>query len=189
MQKFLQQFMSAEDLDKLEAAYKAKNEGATGLPVYIPKSRFDEVDGKRKAAEAAVSGFEADKQKAVEEALKGIPKDWQEQLNNAKAALETQKKEYEKKLADQTKSADIAAKLYEAGARNVKAVRALLDDSKPIDEQITALKASDGYLFGGTAAKGTGKNGGGDDGNGGGEDKKLSEAAMYRAVGIAFPQE
>lgn len=186
MRKFLQKFMSEEDLNKLEAAYKAENEGATGLPTYIPKSRFDEVDGKRKTAEALVANFEADKQKAVNEALKDIPKDWKEQIDNATKALAEQKKEYEDKLAAQSKTADIAAKLYEAGARNVKAVRALLDDTKPIDEQITALKASDGYLFGSTGEKGTGKSGGGDDGHGGGSDKKLSEADMYKAVGIAF---
>lgn len=185
MRKFLQKFMSEEDLNRLEAAYKAENEGANGLPTYIPKSRFDEVDGKRKAAEAQVANFEADKQKAVEEALKDIPKDWKEQLANATKALNDQKTEYEAKLAAQTKSANIVAKLYEAGARNVKAVQALLDDSKPIDEQITALKASDGYLFGGIGEKGTGKSGGGDEGAGG-SDKKLSEADMYKAVGIAF---
>lgn len=187
MRKFLQQFMSTEDLDKLEAAYKEKNEGATGLPTYIPKSRFDEVDGKRKAAETLVNGFEADKQNAIKEAMKDIPGDWKEQLQQAKDALASQKTEYENKLAEQIKSADIAAKLYEAGARNVKAVRALLDDSKPIDEQIATLKTTEGYLFGSTSEKGTGKNGGGDDGNGGHEDKKLSEQDMYRAVGIAFP--
>lgn len=185
MRKFLQKFMSEEDLNKLEAAYKAENEGANGLPTYIPKSRFDEVDGKRKAAEAQVANFEADKQKAVEEALKGIPKDWKEQIDNAIKALGDQKAEYEAKFAAQTKTAGIVAKLYEAGARNVKAVQALLDDTKPIDEQIKALKASDGYLFGGNSEKGTGKSGGGDEGNGS-TDKKLSEADMYKAVGIAF---
>lgn len=186
MRKFLQKFMSEEDLNKLEEAYKAENAGANGLPTYIPKSRFDEVDGKRKAAEALVANFEADKQKAVDEAMKGIPKDWKEQIDKATKALEDQKTAYEAKLAEQTKTAGIVAKLYEAGARNVKAVQALLDDSKPIDEQITALKASDGYLFGGNTGKGTGKSGGGDDGDGAGSDKKLSEADMYKAVGIAF---
>lgn len=186
MRKFLEKFMSTEELNKLEEAYKAANEGAAGLPTYIPKSRFDEIDGKRKAAEALVSSFETDKQKAIDEAMKDIPKDWKKQLEDAKGALATQKQEYEDKLAKQIKTADIAAKLYEAGARNIKAVQALMDDTKPVDEQIKALKASDAYLFNGGAPKGTGKQGGGEDGNGGGEDGKLTEADLYRAVGVAY---
>ena len=150
MRNFLAKFMSAEDLDKLEEAYKAKNEGATGLPVYIPKSRFDEVDGKRKSAEQIIAGFEAEKTKAVNEAtaalkeqFKDIPKDWKEQLESAKSALETQKIEYEGKLKASEKSYEITNKIYESGARNVKAVRALLDDTKPIDKQLADLKTSD----------------------------------------------
>ena len=107
MRNFLAKFMSAEDLDKLEEAYKAKNEGATGLPVYIPKLRFDEVDGKRKAAEQTIAGFEAEKTKAVNEATavyKDIPSDWKAQLESAKNALETQKVEYEGKLKAAEKS-------------------------------------------------------------------------------------
>lgn len=187
MRNFLAKFMSAEDLDKLEEAYKAKNEGATGLPVYIPKSRFDEVDGKRKAAEQTIAGFEAEKTKAVNEATavyKDIPSDWKAQLESAKNALETQKVEYEGKLKAAEKSYEISSKIYESGARNVKAVRALLDETKPIDKQLTDLKASDPYLFGSTLPKGTGKDGGDGDGKGNGDKNNLSTDKMYAAVGI-----
>lgn len=187
MRNFLAKFMSAEDLDKLEEAYKAKNEGATGLPVYIPKSRFDEVDGKRKAAEQTIAGFEAEKTKAVNEATavyKDIPSDWKTQLESAKNALETQKVEYEGKLKASEKSYEISSKIYESGARNVKAVRALLDETKPIDKQLTDLKASDPYLFGPTLPKGTGKDGGDGDGKGNGDKNNLSADKMYAAVGI-----
>lgn len=191
MRNFLAKFMSAEDLDKLEASYKAKNEGAQGLPVYIPKSRFDEIDGKRKAAEQTIAGFEAEKAKAVDEAtaalkeqLKAIPKDWKEQLDGAKSALEAQKTEYEGKLKASEKSYEIMGKIYESGARNVKAVRALLDESKPIDKQLADLKVSDAYLFGSALPKGTGKEGGEDDGNGAGSKGQLSTEAMYAAVGV-----
>ena len=78
-------------------------------------------------------------------------------------------------------------KIYESGARNVKAVRALLDESKPIDKQLADLKVSDAYLFGSTLPKGTGKEGGEDDGNGAGSKGQLSTEAMYAAVnGIPF---
>lgn len=191
MRNFLAKFMSAEDLDKLEAAYKEKNTGATGLPVYIPKTRFDEVDGKRKSAEQLVAGFEAEKEKAVKEATaslmekyKDIPEDWKQQLENANTALANQKAEYEGKLAEASKSADITAKIYESGARNIKAVRALLDESKPIEDQLASLKSSDSYLFKASSLrKGTDKDD--DDGEGKGSDKKLSTDDMYRAVGIA----
>lgn len=174
MRKFLTQFMSAEELDKLEAAYKAKNEGAAGLPTYIPKTRFDEIDTKRKAAEQLVAGFEVEKTKAVKEATDAI----EEKYKNQKAEFET-------KLQEANKTTEITAKIYESGARNVRAVRALLDTSKPIEEQLTALKTSDSYLFGGNMPKGTGKN---DETDKGSEKEKLTEAAMYKAVGIIPPQ-
>lgn len=193
MRNFLAKFMNAEELDKLEEAYKAKNEGATGLPVYIPKSRFDEVDNKRKAAEQTISGFEAEKTKAVDEAtatlkeqLKNIPKDWKEQLDNAKNALETQKTEYEEKIKASEKSYEINSKIYESGARNVKAVRALLDETKPVEKQLSDLKNSDPYLFGASLPKGTGKNGGDNDGPGDGNKTTLSSEKMYAAVGVPF---
>ena len=188
MRSFLSKYLDAAELDKLEDAYKSKNEGATGLPVYIPKSRFDSEIEKRKAAEK-------DKDEAVKVALKpfeGVPEDWKKQLDDLKVSLTTQKTEYDAKLAAASKEADVAAKIYGAGARNFKAVRALIvdDDKKTIDDQLTALKTSDAYLFtGGGLPKGTGKGDGdhggdGDDKNN--DSKKLSEEAMYRAVGIAY---
>ena len=81
MRTFLSKYMSAEALDELENAYKNANAGATGLPVYIPKSRFDEENTKRKNAEQLVAGFEEDKKKAVREAVekyKDIPDDWKQ---------------------------------------------------------------------------------------------------------------
>lgn len=189
MRNFLAKYLSADELNKLEEAYKSKNEGAQGLPIYIPKTRFDEVDNKRKAAEQTIASFEAEKTKAVDEAtavlkeqLKAIPSDWKEQLENAKQALETQKTEYEGKLKASEKSYEITSKIYESGARNVKAVRALLDENKPIDAQLKNLKESDSYLFSVRIPKGTGKDG--DEGSGSGGDGKLSAEAMYAAVGI-----
>lgn len=188
MRNFLAKYLSADELNKLEEAYKSKNEGAQGLPIYIPKTRFDEVDSKRKAAEQTIAGFEAEKTKAVDEAtaalkeqFKDIPSDWKKQLDDAKQALETQKVEYEGKLKASEKSYEITSKIYESGARNIKAVRALLDENKPIDAQLKNLKESDSYLFNNSIPKGTGKNGE----EGSDNDKNvLTDAAMYAAVGI-----
>lgn len=200
MRKFLSKFLDTAKIDEIVEAYKAKNEGVDDLPVYIPKSRFDEKNTSLTDAEKKIADFEKDKAAAIKAAtaplearLKEIPEDWKEQLTTAQNALETQKTEYEGKLAAATAEADRTAKIYGSGARNIKAVRALLDDTKPIDDQLTALKESDPYLFNASGlGKGTGK---GDDGHGGeGDDKgngsdKLSTDAMYRAVGLVPPKE
>lgn len=186
MKTFLSKFMDAAEVAKIEEAFKAKNPDSTGLPIYIPKTRFDEVDNKRKAAE---------------DALKAVPTDWQEQLNALNEKLNSQKSDYETKLQNQkndyeakltsaASTAERTAKVYGSGARNVKAVLALLDESKPVDEQLSALQKSDPYLFNGSSGpKGTGKGDGehGGDGDDKGTDNRLSTADMYRAVGLTPP--
>lgn len=200
MRKFLSKFLEAAKVEEIVSAYKAKNEGVDDLPVYIPKSRFDDKNNALADAEKRITDFEKEKSEAIKAAtapleakLKDIPEDWQQQLTDAQTALETQKTEYEGKLAAASAEADRTAKIYGSGARNIKAVRALLDDTKPVDEQLKALKESDPYLFNASGlGKGTGK---GDDGHGGeGDDKgqdpdKLSTEAMYRAVGLVPPKE
>lgn len=199
MRKFLSKFLDAAKIDEIVTAYKAKNEGAEDLPVYIPKSRFDEKNDALNEANKKIEGFEKEKSDAIKAAtepleakLKDIPEDWKQQLTDAQEALKTQKSDYEGKLAAASAEADRTVKIYGSGARNVKAVRALLDDTKPIDEQLKALKESDPYLFhAGGLGKGTGK---GDDGHGGeGDDghgsDKLSTDAMYRAVGLVPPKD
>lgn len=183
--------MNAEEVDKIEAAFKAKNSGASELPIYIPKTRFDEVSAKKQEAEKTIEGFEAAKSKAVEDALskyKDVPNDWKEQIQKLQNDITAQKTEYEGKLVAAAKSAEVSEKLYGAGVRNVKAVKALIDDTKPIDDEIARIKTSDPYLFKGGSYKGTGK-GEGDDGEGKGKDNNLSTAKMYAAVGITPPAE
>lgn len=171
MRKFLLNFMDATDVDKLEEAYKTKNPDAQGLPTYIPKTRLDEEIGKRKS---------------VEDSLKAIPADWKEQLEKSKKDLDDQKNNYENQIASIKTEAERTIKVYGSGARNAKAVMALLEKDKPIDTQLEALKKSDPYLFNveNVGGKGTGKDGGDD---GGKNTEKLSEDAMYRAVGLVPP--
>ena len=194
MRKFLSQFLSAAQIDEIEKAFKEKNPDSTGLPVHISKTRLDEEIGKRKTAEDALKVAEEAKAKAIKEAtdpleaqLKEIPKDWKAQLEAAKAETTAVRTEYEGKLAAASKTAEVTAKIYESGARNVKAVRALLDESKDIDEQLKGLKKSDGYLFRGTGlGKGTGRDDDADPDDPGTKEK-ISEDMMYRAVGIEPP--
>ena len=171
MRKFLLNFMDAAEVDKIEEEYKSKYSDAQGLPTYIPKARLDEEIAKRKSAEEAVNQ---------------VPKDWKEQLDNLKVELETQKNDYEAKLTASKTEAERTAKIYGSGARNVKAVAALLDNNADIDKQLEALKKSDPYLFNTSDAggKGTGKHGGGNDPA---PENKMTQEAMYKAVGMIPP--
>lgn len=185
MRKFLSQFLSNEEIDRIEAAYKEKNSDATGLPVYISKSRLDEEISKRKNAEEKT----AQAIKDVEDKYKDIPQDWSKQLEDAKSALATQKTEYEAQLANTKKEADVAAAIYENGGKNPKAIRALIDMAKPVQEELARVKKSDPYLFKESfiGGKGTGKDG--EDGNGGaGTTGELSLEKMYAAVGLTPPE-
>ena len=198
MRNLLSKFLEAAKVDEIAAAYKTKFPDAEDLPVYIPKSRFDDKNNKLTEAENRIKDFEKEKADAIKAAteplnakLKEIPADWKQQLDDAKTALATQKTEYEGKLSAANAEAERTAKIYGSGAKNIKAVRALLDDTKPIDDQLKALKESDPYLFNATGlGKGTGKGDGGHggDGDGAGKDPdKLSTDAMYRAVGLVPP--
>ena len=78
------------------------------------------------------------------------------QINELKEANETTKTEYEGKLQEQAFSHKLDNTLSSANVQNTKAVKALLDmDSIKLDgdsllgldDQLTALKESDGYLF------------------------------------------
>lgn len=78
------------------------------------------------------------------------------QIDELKKANETTKNEYEGKLLEQAFSHKLDNTLSEANVKNAKAVKALLDmDSIKLDgdsllgldDQLTALKESEGYLF------------------------------------------
>ncbi|MEQ7179858.1 phage scaffolding protein [Enterococcus thailandicus] len=73
----------------------------------------------------------------------------QEKYNQAKSDSET-------KIAEIKKTSAVELALTQAGARNIKAAKALLDNEKlelsdeginGLEEQLTALKESDAYLF------------------------------------------
>ncbi|WP_270608845.1 phage scaffolding protein [Enterococcus thailandicus] len=73
----------------------------------------------------------------------------QEKYNQAKSDSET-------KIAEIKKTSAVELALTQAGARNIKAAKALLDNKKlelsdegikGLEEQLTALKESDAYLF------------------------------------------
>lgn len=83
--------------------------------------------------------------------------DLTKQLEDLQSKFDETKTSSEQQIADLKKSSAIDLALTQAGAKNIKAAKALLDSEsleltdeglKGLDEQLTALKESDGYLFG-----------------------------------------
>lgn len=83
--------------------------------------------------------------------------DLTKQLEDLQSRFDEIKTSSEQQIADLKKSSAIDLALTQAGAKNIKAAKALLDGEsleltdeglKGLDEQLTALKESDGYLFG-----------------------------------------
>lgn len=175
MKKFLQKYgVSEEVLTALLDAYKKEHPEATELPEYIGKTRFDEVNGKLKTSEKKVTDLEkqiADLQKGGDDAVKA-----------AVAAKETELKELHQKEIDSIKrdyAMDTA--ILKAHGKNAKAIKALIDPEKKLEDEIARLQKDEAYLFEGEddIPGGTGKKGG--DG-GKSSDKELE--AMRAAVGV-----
>lgn len=78
------------------------------------------------------------------------------QLSDLQEKYDQAKADSESKIAEIKKTSAIELALTQAGARNIKAAKALLDSDKleltdegikGLDEQLNTLKESDGYLF------------------------------------------
>ena len=176
MKKFLQKYgVSEEVLTALLEAYKEDGHAdATDLPEYIGKSRFDEVNRKLKTSEKKAADLEkqiADLQKGGDDAVKA-----------AVTAKETELNEVHQKEIDSIKrdyAMDTA--ILKARGKNAKAIKALIDPEKKLEDEIARLQKDEAYLFEGEddIPGGTGRNGG----NGGkSSDKELE--AMRNAVGV-----
>ncbi len=83
--------------------------------------------------------------------------DLTKQLEDLQSRFDEIKTSSEQQIADLKKSSAIDLALTQAGAKNIKAAKALLESEsleltdeglKGLDEQLAALKESDGYLFG-----------------------------------------
>lgn len=121
---------------------------------WFPKERFDAVNNEKKELKSQLD--ERDQQlTALQKQAKG-----NEELQNAIEQLQEENKkvseEYQQKLEKQAFEFAIESALRDAKAKNIKAVKANLNvdglklsDGKVIglDEQLTALKESDSYLF------------------------------------------
>lgn len=83
--------------------------------------------------------------------------DLTKQLEDLQSKFDETKTSSEQQIADLKKSSAIDLALTQAGAKNIKAAKALLNSEsleltdeglKGLDDQLAALKESDGYLFG-----------------------------------------
>ncbi|NLI90189.1 MAG: scaffolding protein [Epulopiscium sp.] len=128
------------------ARFNEVNEGKKEL-----KSQLEERDAQLKELKAKAAGNEDLTSKITE----------LENLNN------TTKKEYESKITALRKETSIELALKDEKAKNIKAVKALLDLDKVsldgdnligLEEQLKTLKESESYLFGTDTLKGRNPN-------------------------------
>lgn len=147
--------MTKEELKALGLTDEQADKVIEGYKAYVPKSRFDEVNEAKKKAESTVA--ERDKQL---EALKKAGGD-ADALKAQIEKLQGENKEAAKKYAADLKALQISnaveRALTAAGAKNNKAVKALLTDLdkaeldgeevKGLAEQIKKLKEGDDTQF------------------------------------------
>lgn len=171
MKEFLKKYLTEEQLKEVETKYIADHPEAKGLPIHISKTRLDEVLTQKKAAEEKAAALQLTIDNSASETEKKVA----EALKQAK--VESDK--HEQEAIDALKK-DFGATeaIYAAHGRNVKAIKALIDPTKKIEEEIKRLQKSDSYLFDDDLPEGTGKKGG-DEGK---VDKEL--ANMRQALGI-----
>ncbi|MBQ8940579.1 MAG: phage scaffolding protein [Firmicutes bacterium] len=123
---------------------------------FIPKSRFDEVNEENKTLKGTIG--ERDKQLEELKKVGGDNAALKEKIESLQAENKSLSEQHAKELRDLKVDNAITTALTAAGAKNIKAVKALLsiDDKtelsedgtiKGLAEQIKALAKSDGYLF------------------------------------------
>lgn len=128
---------------------------------YVPIARFNEVNEEKKELKNQLE--ERNKQlKELKEKAEGNEK-LVARITELEELNKQTQKDYEEKIAALRKETAIELALKDAKARNIKAVKALLDLDKVsldgdnlvgLEEQLKGLKESDPYLFGEDKLKG-----------------------------------
>lgn len=133
-----------EDIDKKISAEIGK--------AFVSKADFNAKNEANKTLQAQLS----DRDKQLDDLKKIDAAGLQAEITKLQGENKTAKETYEKKLADMEFGYALDTALAGAKVKNVKAVRALLqhdtlklDGGKilGLDDQLTKLKESDGYLF------------------------------------------
>lgn len=138
-----------------DLAVKAEKASQDELKGYVEKSKHDEVVEENKTLKTQVT--DRDKQLETLKASAGDNEELKKQIEIMKQQNADQEKAHKAELAQLRLDNAIDAALTAAGAKNGKAVKALLDVSKVKldgdgklsgwDEQIKAVQKSDAYLF------------------------------------------
>jgi len=138
-----------------ELAAKAEKASLEELKGYVEKSKHDEVVEENKTLKTSVS--DRDKQLETLKASAGDNEELKKQIETMKQQNAEQEKAHKAELAQLKLDNAIENALTVAGAKNSKAVKALLDVSKVKlgedgklsgwDDQIKAIQKSDAYLF------------------------------------------
>lgn len=122
---------------------------------YVTKTRFNEVNEENKTLKKSVS----DRDKQLEDLKKssGDNAELKKQIETLQQENANQKKAHEAEMTQLRLDNAIDAALTAAGAKNTKAVRALIDTSKVkvgedgkltgFDDLLSAVQKSDSYLF------------------------------------------
>lgn len=151
--------MTKEDFLKLgiDEALASKCETASQeeLKDFIPKSKFNEVSEENKTLKQSVS--DRDKQLEDLKRTSGDNAELKKQIETLQQQNSDQKKAHEAELSQLKLDNAINTALTAAGAKNGKAVKALLDISQVklgndgkltgFDEQLKEVQKSDAYLF------------------------------------------
>lgn len=138
-----------------ELAAKAEKASQEELKGYVEKSKHDEIVEENKTLKMQVT--DRDKQLETLKASAGDNEELKKQIETMKQQNADQEKAHKAELAQIRLDNAIDAALIGAGAKNGKAVKALIDVSKVKleedgklsgwDDQIKALQKSDAYLF------------------------------------------
>lgn len=138
-----------------ELAAKAEKASLEELKGYVEKAKHDEVVEENKTLKTSVS--DRDKQLETLKASAGDNEELKKQIETMKQQNADQEKAHKAELAQLRLDHAMDAALTAAGAKNGKAVKALLDVSKVKlgedgkltgwDDQIKAIQKSDSYLF------------------------------------------
>ena len=138
-----------------ELAAKAEAASLKELGGYVEKSKHDEVVEENKTLKTSVS--DRDKQLETLKGSAGDNEELKKQIEAMKQQNADQEKAHKAELAQLKLDNAMDAALTAAGAKNGKAVKALLDVSKVKlgedgklagwDEQIKAIQKTDAYLF------------------------------------------
>jgi Phage minor structural protein GP20. len=134
---------------------------------YVPRQKFNEKEQESKDLRKQMQ--DRDKQLDELKTKAAGNEEMQKQIETLKSDNQKTQQEFESKLAAQKLDSAIELAIHQAGAKNVKAVRALLNaeniklDGEKLfgfDDQLKTIKESDAYLFneGGKPPVGGGSN-------------------------------